>query len=120
MTGIGLNLAMPAREGEKIDQAWAELRHINPELVDRNQLAARMIVHLQQALHTFEQQGLASFVDDWNRLDHFAGRPVRLLMGDQEIRGIARGIDDRGALRLETGEGVKFYLGGELSLRRGD
>jgi BirA family biotin operon repressor/biotin-[acetyl-CoA-carboxylase] ligase len=118
--GIGLNLAMPAREGEKIDQAWAELRHINPELVDRNQLAARMIVHLQRALHTFEQQGLASFVDDWNRLDHFAGRPVRLLMGDQEIRGIARGIDDRGALRLETGEGIKFYLGGELSLRRGD
>ena len=41
-------------------------------------------------------------------------------MGEQEIRGIARGIDDRGALRLETEEGTKFYLGGELSLRRGD
>ena len=63
---------------------------------------------------------MASFVDQWNRLDHFAGRPVRLLMGEQEIRGIARGIDDRGALRLETEEGTKFYLGGELSLRRGD
>lgn len=118
--GVGLNLAMPAREGEKIDQAWAELRHIQPELVDRNQLAARMMVHLQRAMQTFEQHGLASFVDAWNRLDHFAGRPVRLLMGEQEIRGIARGIDDRGALRLETEEGIKFYLGGELSLRRGD
>lgn len=118
--GVGLNLAMPAREGEKIDQPWAELRHINPELVDRNQLAARMITHLQQALQLFEQHGLSCFVDNWNRLDHFAGRPVRLLMGEQEIRGIARGIDERGALRLETSEGIKFYLGGELSLRRGD
>lgn len=118
--GVGLNLAMPAREGERIDQAWAELRHINPELVDRNQLAARVIEHLQTAMQTFEQSGLGSFVDAWNRLDHFAGRPVRLLMGDQEIRGIARGIDDRGALRLETEEGIKFYLGGEISLRRGD
>ncbi|WP_354688800.1 bifunctional biotin--[acetyl-CoA-carboxylase] ligase/biotin operon repressor BirA [Aeromonas sp. 19NY04SH05-1] len=118
--GVGLNLAMPAREGERIDQAWAELRHINPELVDRNQLAARVIERLQTAMQTFEQRGLGSFVAAWNRLDHFAGRPVRLLMGDQEIRGIARGIDDRGALRLETEEGIKFYLGGEISLRRGD
>lgn len=118
--GVGLNLAMPAREGERIDQAWSELRHIQPELVDRNLLAARMLGHLQQAMLTFEQQGLSHFVDDWNRLDHFAGRPVRLLMGKQEIRGIARGIDDRGALRLETSEGIKFYLGGEISLRRGD
>lgn len=118
--GVGLNLAMPAREGGRIDQAWAELRHINPELVDRNQLAARVIERLQTAMQTFEQSGLGSFVDAWNRLDHFAGRPVRLLMGDQEVRGIARGIDDRGALRLETEEGIKFYLGGEISLRRGD
>ncbi|HDN9014638.1 TPA: bifunctional biotin--[acetyl-CoA-carboxylase] ligase/biotin operon repressor BirA [Aeromonas salmonicida] len=118
--GVGLNLAMPAREGERIDQAWSELRHIQPELVDRNLLAARMLGHLQQAMLTFEQQGLSHFVDDWNRLDHFAGRPVRLLMGEQEIRGIARGIDDRGALRLEMSEGIKFYLGGEISLRRGD
>ena len=106
--GVGLNLAMPSREGERIDQAWSELRHIQPELVDRNLLAGRVLDHLQQAMLTFEQEGLASFVADWNRLDHFAGRPVRLLMGEQEIRGVARGIDDRGALRLETAEGIKF------------
>ncbi|MGL5032041.1 MAG: bifunctional biotin--[acetyl-CoA-carboxylase] ligase/biotin operon repressor BirA [Aeromonas sp.] len=118
--GLGLNMALPEREGDKIDQAWAELRHINGQLSDRNQLAACMIEHLQRALQTFEQQGLASFVEDWNRLDHFAARPVRLLMGEQEIRGIARGIDDRGALQLETAAGLTSYLGGELSLRRGD
>lgn len=118
--GVGLNLAMPSREGEKIDQAWSELRHIQPELVDRNELAACVLLHLQQAMQTFEQTGLASFVESWNRLDHFAGQPVKLLMGEQVIRGIARGIDERGALRLETEEGLKFYLGGELSLRRGD
>ena len=71
-------------------------------------------------MRTFEQSGLASFVESWNRLDYFAGQPVKLLMGEQVIRGIARGIDDRGALRLETDEGVKLYLGGEISLRRGD
>ncbi|WP_394293514.1 bifunctional biotin--[acetyl-CoA-carboxylase] ligase/biotin operon repressor BirA [Aeromonas rivipollensis] len=118
--GIGLNLAMPSLQGEKIDQAWSELRQVQPELVDRNQLAACVLLHLQAAMQTFEQSGLASFVGSWNRLDYFAGQPVKLLMGEQVIRGIARGIDDRGALRLETDEGVKLYLGGEISLRRGD
>ena len=118
--GIGLNLAMPSQQGEKIDQAWSELRQGQPELVDRNQLAACVLLHLQRAMQTFEQSGLASFVESWNRLDYFAGQPVKLLMGEQVIRGIARGIDDRGALRLETDEGIKVYLGGEISLRRGD
>lgn len=118
--GIGLNLAMPSQQGEKIDQAWSELRHVQPELVDRNQLAACVLLHLQAAMQTFEQSGLASFVESWNRLDYFTGQPVKLLMGEQVIRGIARGIDDRGALRLETDEGIKVYLGGEISLRRGD
>ena len=116
--GVGLNLAMPSREGERIDQAWSELRHIQPELVDRNLLAGRVLDHLQQAMLTFEQSGLASFVADWNRLDHFAV-PVRLLMGEQEIRGVARGIDDRGALRLETAEGSSSTWAAR-SLRRGD
>ena len=118
--GIGLNLAMPSQQGEKIDQAWSELRQVQPELVDRNQLAACVLLHLQAAMQTFEQSGLASFVESWNRLDYFTGQPVKLLMGEQVIRGIARGIDDRGALRLETDEGIKVYLGGEISLRRGD
>ena len=54
---------MPRRGGEKIDQAWPELRHIQPELVDRNELAACVLLHLQQAMQTFEQTGLASFVE---------------------------------------------------------
>ena len=47
--GIGLNLAMPSQQGEKIDQAWSELRQVQPELVDRNQLAACVLLHLQAA-----------------------------------------------------------------------
>lgn len=87
--GVGLNLAMPAREGERIDQAWSELRHIQPELVDRNLLAARMLGHLQQAMLTFEQQGLSHFVDDWNRLESLrrsAGAPLDGGAGDPWYR----------------------------------
>ena len=44
--------------------------------------------------------------ESWNRLDHFAGRPVRLLMGEQEIRGVARGIA-AGAAHFDLAEQVR-------------
>ena len=37
--------------------------------------------------------------------------------GEQEIRGVARGIDEQGGLVLETESGLQTYVGGEISLR---
>lgn len=115
--GVGINLAMPEREAEKIDQAWAELRELSREPVDRNQLAVSVGRSLQETMLRFERDGLAPFVERWNSLDSFSGRPVKLLMGEREVLGIARGIDDRGALRLETEQGMELFVGGEVSLR---
>lgn len=115
--GVGINLAMPDREAEKIDQAWAELRELSRDPVDRNQLAVSVGRSLQETMLRFERDGLAPFVERWNQLDSFSGRPVKLLMGEREVFGIARGIDDRGALRLETEQGMALFVGGEVSLR---
>ncbi|MGL5286718.1 MAG: bifunctional biotin--[acetyl-CoA-carboxylase] ligase/biotin operon repressor BirA [Aeromonas sp.] len=115
--GVGINLAMPDREAEKIDQAWAELRELSRDPVDRNQLAVSVGRSLQETMLRFERDGLAPFVERWNQLDSFSGRPVKLLMGEREVFGIARGIDDRGALRLETDQGMALFVGGEVSLR---
>jgi len=44
---------------------------------------------------------------------------VRVLDGGGEREGIARGIDDQGALQIETSPGQRISLiGGELSVRR--
>lgn len=117
VVGVGINLAMPDREAEKIDQAWAELRELSRDPVDRNQLAVSVGRSLQETMLRFERDGLAPFVERWNQLDSFSGRPVKLLMGEREVFGIARGIDDRGALRLETEQGMALFVGGEVSLR---
>ncbi|SIR62234.1 BirA family transcriptional regulator, biotin operon repressor / biotin-[acetyl-CoA-carboxylase] ligase [Aeromonas sp. RU39B] len=117
VVGVGINLAMPDREAEKIDQAWVELRELSRDPVDRNQLAVSVGRSLQETMLRFERDGLAPFVERWNQLDSFSGRPVKLLMGEREVFGIARGIDDRGALRLETEQGMALFVGGEVSLR---
>ena len=65
----------------------------------------------------FEQQGFDRWRDDWQSLDAFAGAPVILHTGTTQLGGIARGVDERGALQLETTTGVQSVYGGEISLR---
>lgn len=116
--GVGLNLAMSLQQGESISQAWCSLESIAPgRKIERNRLIAAFIVNLRQALVCFEQQGLAPFMARWNHFDIYRDLPVQLLLGDEQIRGTVRGIDEQGGLLLETDMGLRTYVGGEISLR---
>lgn len=115
--GLGLNLLLPASEQAQISQPFAELAELG-EIHDRNGLVIALSRHLQHCLSIFEAKGINAFREQWNQLDYFHGKPVRVLMGEQAIHGIARGIDEQGALLLELADGkIKRYLGGEVSLR---
>ncbi|MDC5703087.1 bifunctional biotin--[acetyl-CoA-carboxylase] ligase/biotin operon repressor BirA [Vibrio europaeus] len=115
--GMGLNLMM-SESTEGITQPWASLDEVaDKQQIDRNQLAISMITTLHKALDDYELYGMAGFVERWNRLDNFINRPVKLLMGPREISGIARGINEQGAVILETENGLETFIGGEISLR---
>lgn len=110
--GIGVNLNMTNPDTNIVNQKWANLGNIN-----RNLLVAKIAKTLRENLEKFEKNGLAFFIDDWNHLDNFIHRPVKLLIGDEVIRGIAKGINDQGALLLEQDGKIEAYIGGEISLR---
>lgn len=114
--GAGINLGMRAPAAEAINQGWINLQEAGVT-VDRNALSARIVNKLRSALAQFEQDGLTPFVGRWARLDNFIDRPVKLLIGDREIFGIARGIDQQGGLILEQDGIRKSWVGGEISLR---
>ncbi|WP_410012676.1 bifunctional biotin--[acetyl-CoA-carboxylase] ligase/biotin operon repressor BirA [Sodalis sp. C49] len=114
--GAGINLAMRETAEPVINQGWINLQEAGIQ-IDRNALAAKLINGLRLALPIFERDGFAAFVTRWQALDNFYHRPVKLLIGEREIKGISRGIDAQGALLLEQDGKVKAYLGGEISLR---
>ena len=95
--GAGLNMVMRNVQSDVVNQAWTNLQEAGIT-IDRNTLAVRMIKELRTSLSLFEQEGLASFLSRWEKLDNFINRPVKLLIGDKEIYGISRGIDAQGAL----------------------
>lgn len=115
--GMGLNLLLPRSEQERISQPWAELAELG-NIEDRNGLVIAVANQMRRSLVLFEREGIAAFREQWNRLDYFNGKAVRVLMGEQQIHGIARGIDAQGALLLELPSGeIQRFLGGEISLR---
>lgn len=114
--GAGINLAMRTADASQINQGWINLQEAGVT-VNRNELAARLINSLREALPLFEQEGLTPFVARWTALDNFINRPVKLLIGEREVHGIARGVDSQGGLLLEQDGEIKAWVGGEISLR---
>lgn len=117
--GAGINLAMRSPDAGIVNQGWINLQEAGVN-VDRNTLTAHLINNMRESLPIFEREGLAPFIDRWSELDNFINRPVKLLIGDKEIPGIARGIDQQGGLILEQDGVRKSWVGGEISLRPQD
>ncbi|OCG37344.1 biotin--[acetyl-CoA-carboxylase] ligase [Gilliamella sp. Fer2-1] len=110
--GVGVNLTMTNPDINIVNQKWANLGN-----VDRNLLVAQIAKDLKSKLTEFEKYGLTPFINDWNRLDNFTNRPIKLLIGENIIRGVAKGINEQGALMLEKNGKIDAYIGGEISLR---
>jgi BirA family biotin operon repressor/biotin-[acetyl-CoA-carboxylase] ligase len=114
--GVGLNVQMPARAGEAIDQPWADIATAGGHC-DRNRLAAHLINELASALTRFEQGGLEPFLDEWRSLDVLAGREVKVLLPEGTVLGTCCGIDQSGTLLVETGGQLRQFAYGDVSLR---
>ena len=114
--GTGINLAMRNVATDVINQSWINLQEAGIN-IDRNALAIKIIKELRKALYLFEDEGLIPFLPRWELLDNFINRQVRLIIGDKEIHGISRGINEQGGLLLEQDGVIKPWVGGEISLR---
>ncbi|OAT76780.1 biotin--[acetyl-CoA-carboxylase] synthetase [Mangrovibacter phragmitis] len=116
VSGAGINLTMRNVESTIVNQGWISLQEAGVS-IDRNQLAIYLINALRDALLIFEAHGLTPFLPRWEKLDNFINRPVRLIIGEREITGISRGINEQGALMLEQNGMITPWMGGEISLR---
>jgi len=117
--GIGLNIKMPAKSAELVDQPWIDLSSAIGADIDRNLLAAYIIAALVKRLKIHRETGINTMVAQWQAQDFYINKAVALVTGDKVTRGISRGINNQGALLLEVNGQVGPVYGGEVSLRAG-
>lgn len=116
--GIGLNVAMPREAGVAIEQLWTDLRQEGCD-VSRNKVAGTLLVHVIATLDKFSRAGLAVYLARWREYDVVLGKKVDVRVGATIVSGIAAGIDDGGALIVDTDKGRSIFHGGEVSVREG-
>ncbi|MCB1842711.1 MAG: bifunctional biotin--[acetyl-CoA-carboxylase] ligase/biotin operon repressor BirA [Halioglobus sp.] len=118
VVGVGLNVAMPAAAASAIDQDWTDVATVTGDgAPGRNALTAALLNELLPLLAGFAEGGFASWRQQWQALDAFADARVVMSAGSVKLAGVARGVDERGALLLETSGGIQPVYGGEMSLR---
>ena len=114
--GVGLNINVPQDQYD-VGQPHTDLASVLSAGVDRNLLAATLIESLWHYLDEFSSYGFGKFVSYWESLDLYADKTVVLQMGEKRFSGIDRGVDESGALLVETRDGIMRFHGGEVSLR---
>lgn len=114
--GVGINIAPASTTlAAELEGRVGCLRELDPG-ADAPGTLARIALPLAQALKTFEREGFAAFVARFTALD--ALRDVEIASSDARCpRGIARGVDGQGGLRIEAAGGLLVLHGGEVSVR---
>jgi BirA family biotin operon repressor/biotin-[acetyl-CoA-carboxylase] ligase len=118
--GIGLNLSLGAallRQIAESGTAATDLVTVAQPVPARNALAAALVSACAGGLVQFERQGLKPFIEEWRSADALRGKAVNVSAADGLARGIARGIDLHGALMVETPQGVRRFISGDVTVR---
>lgn len=117
--GCGLNLtASESITATQTGQAVSGL-FAPQSLPPRLTLARSLADDLVAGMARFASHGLPHFIGRWRARDLLAGGPVDVLRADgRRDPGMARGVDDTGALVVEFADGrTEHCVGGEVSVR---
>ncbi|TLY57204.1 MAG: hypothetical protein E6K51_07260 [Gammaproteobacteria bacterium] len=94
-----------------------DLRSAGLAAPSRNAIAAALVSACLRGLAVFEREGLKPFIEEWRAVDALRGRPVAVSGADGTARGLARGVDLHGALLIETREGLRRFIAGDVTVR---
>ena len=117
--GLGLNAML----GEALLEQIAALGLPATDLASagvtasRNAISAALIAQVIRGLPTFERDALRPFIEEWRSADALRGVQVEVQAPAGPVRGLARGIDLHGALLIETTQGVRRFISGEVTVR---
>jgi len=117
MLGIGLNLNLRAGDipPELRDKATS-LLIATGVACDRVGVAAGLFSNLDRLVADIESGGFAAIRPAWERYSALTGKQVTVVDAGIRETGKVRGIDDDGALLLETPSGVRRIIAGDVTL----
>lgn len=106
ITGVGLNIDLSSHPDLAIDTGWTrhivDLQSCASELPDLNAITAKLINGLSDTVVNYEGSGFTPFHKRWSDVDWLFGRDIAVETPSRLITGVAAGVDDDGALLVDT------------------
>lgn len=114
--GIGLNVNM---NRAKLIKSWTSICLETGEVHDRNVIVAHLINSLCLCLKDYNQEKKVTFLKAWQMYDYLYNQSISVTKHDNQIAGIAKGINEQGDLIIELANGESITCSsGEASLKR--
>jgi BirA family biotin operon repressor/biotin-[acetyl-CoA-carboxylase] ligase len=104
VVGVGINVRGVDLAQLGLPAATTLGQHVDP-LPAREDLLARLLEAMRQAVDAWEAGDTDALLARWSRLDVLRGQPVRVVGAGAETRGIACGITEAGLLRVHLAAG---------------
>jgi BirA family biotin operon repressor/biotin-[acetyl-CoA-carboxylase] ligase len=117
VVGIGINLHLPPDAGVEYPTGVTDLAHCLAVPPGSNQLLGRVLAQLYRLFDLYAAAGFTALRGAWQQRNAFADLPVRIVGEAEELTGVCAGVDEDGALLLQTQGGLRRVLSGEVSLR---
>lgn len=117
VVGIGVNLnATGADFPPELKSKATSLALVGGAAIDRAAFTGRLLTRLDGAYAAFLEGGFAALRHRYEELHGLVGLAVTI-DGNPPLAGTVRGVDDGGALLVETGGVVQRVVSGEVTLR---
>ena len=125
--GIGININLPQKILNQIDQPAGDLTQLSGGTVSRSELMASLLQHLAMVLREFSLNGFSSLREEWEKYHYYQNHSVQLMLPDgKAIQGIVQGVNEDGALKIAVKSAIngqaetRIFHAGEISLRGRD
>lgn len=115
VVGLGLNVQLKTPLMLEIEQPWTDIVSTGFNC-NINQLLSAILRNMGEMVTACMSQGFSRYAEYWNSLDAFKGRTIKACIGQDVLLGIERGVDESGALLIETGHGLQSVHSGDVSL----
>jgi BirA family transcriptional regulator, biotin operon repressor / biotin---[acetyl-CoA-carboxylase] ligase len=102
--GVGVNLATPPDAAERPATAFAE--HMRGPPPAPLQALGVLVEAFERWRGVWERLGFAPIAEAWTARAHGLGQACTARLPNEEVQGIAEGLDADGALRLRTRSGA--------------
>jgi BirA family transcriptional regulator, biotin operon repressor / biotin---[acetyl-CoA-carboxylase] ligase len=121
VVGIGLNIHDDRMMRALIDQPWVSLAEIAKTLsinsTSRSQITACLLNEMVPMLAQYETKGFYYYRDEWQKLNAYKEQEVEIQVGSKVLVGVLLGVNNSGALIINTQDGEHVFHGGEVTLR---